>query len=256
MKPGDLSALVSRPIAHRGLHHTAGGLIENSIAAARAAVAADYAIECDVQVTLDGAAIVFHDEDLSRLTGSTGYVRDWPLTALQRLHLRGTTETIPSLDEFLTAIDASVPLVIELKSAFDGDMRLLPAISAALKSYRGEVFVESFDPSLIARLRTDAAQLEMERIPLGIVGQAMYADDAWPQLAPRQRRDMSHFLHYPRTLPDFISWSVADLPHAIPFLAREGLRLPVTTWTIRSSEQAKHARQWADQIVFENFFPD
>ena len=255
MNSGDLTLLLSRPIAHRGLHHAAGGLIENSIGAARAAVAANYAIECDVQITKDGAAVVFHDDDLSRLTGSTGYVCDWPLAALQCLRLRGTTETIPSLDDFLTAIDARVPLVIELKSAFDGDMRLLPAIAAALKSYRGDVFVESFDPSLIARLRSDAAQLEMERIPLGIVGQATYPDDSWPHLSPRQRREMTHFVHYPRTAPDFVSWSVADLPHAIPFLTREGLRLPVTTWTVRSPGQAQQARQWTDQVVFENYFP-
>ena len=255
MNPGDLSVLLSRPIAHRGLHHAASGLIENSIGAARAAVAADYAIECDVQITQDGAAVVFHDDNLSRLTSSTGYVRDWPLTALQRLRLCGTTETIPSLDDFLAAIDARVPLVIELKSVFDGDMRLLPAVAAAIKSYQGDVCVESFDPSLIARLRSDAAHLDMERIPLGIVGQATYPDDAWPQLSDRQRRDMTHFLHYPQTRPDFVSWNVADLPHAIPFLARQGLRLPVTTWTIRTPVQAQQARQWADQIVFEGYAP-
>jgi hypothetical protein len=92
-------------------------------------------------------------------------------------------------------------------------------------------------------------------IPLGIVGEADYTESDWPQLSPDQRREMMHFLHYPQTRPDFISWRAEDLPHAIPFLAREGLGLPVTTWTIRSPEQGRRIRAWADQIVFEGFIP-
>ena len=60
--------LVARPIAHRGLHDPAAGLIENTLAAADAAIAGGYAIECDVQDTADGEAVVFHDFTLDRLT--------------------------------------------------------------------------------------------------------------------------------------------------------------------------------------------
>ncbi len=255
MNADDLTALLSRPIAHRGLHNAASGVIENSRSAARAAIAANYAIECDIQTTQDGAAVVFHDEDLSRLTDLTGSVRDRSLATLQRQRLRGTMETIPSLTDFLTTIDGRVPLVIELKSAFDGDLRILQAVAAALEAYRGIVVIESFDPSLIGRLRIDATEWGMAHIPLGIVAQANYDEEDWPQLSSDQRREMTHFLHYPQTLPDFISWNVADLPHAIPFLARRELRLPVTTWTVRSLDQERQARQWADQIVFEGFAP-
>ena len=93
------------------------------------------------------------------------------------------------------------------------------------------------------------------QIPLGIVGEGDYTANDWPRLTSHQRQEMTNFLHYPQTRPDFISWNVADLPHAIPFLAREGLRLPVTTWTIRTEEQAQSARQWTDQIVFEGYTP-
>ncbi|MGC1863882.1 MAG: glycerophosphodiester phosphodiesterase family protein, partial [Methylocystis sp.] len=57
----DFSWLIERPIAHRGLHDAANGIVENSLAAARAAVAGNYAIECDVQLSADGEAVVFHD---------------------------------------------------------------------------------------------------------------------------------------------------------------------------------------------------
>ena len=250
-----MTALLARPIAHRGLHHAASGVIENSIGAARAAIDAGYAIECDVQLTRDGAAIVFHDDDLNRLTHATGRVRDWTLPELQRQTLRYTTESIPSLNDFLAAIAGRTPLVIELKSGFDGDMRLLHAVAATLETYQGAVCIESFDADMIAYLRKHAAQTGIAHVPLGVVAEAHYPENDWPQLSSRQRQEMTHFLHYPQTRPDFISWNAADLPHAIPFLAREGIHLPVTTWTVRSSEQAQHVRQWADQIVFEHYSP-
>lgn len=56
------------PIAHRALHDRAQGRIENAPAAIAAAIAAGYAIEIDVQLSSDGVAMVFHDEELDRLT--------------------------------------------------------------------------------------------------------------------------------------------------------------------------------------------
>ncbi len=44
---GAPSWLTARPIAHRGLHDRAAGIPENTLAAARAAVARGFAIECD-----------------------------------------------------------------------------------------------------------------------------------------------------------------------------------------------------------------
>ena len=60
--------LVAQPIAHRGLHAKTEDVIENSSSAARAAIARGFAIECDIQRSSDGNAMVFHDEALERLT--------------------------------------------------------------------------------------------------------------------------------------------------------------------------------------------
>ena len=59
--------LTARPIAHRGLHDRDGGIIENTLSAAEAAITHGFAIECDVQDTADGEALVFHDKTLDRL---------------------------------------------------------------------------------------------------------------------------------------------------------------------------------------------
>ena len=40
---------LKRPIAHRGLHDEAKGIVENSASAIEAAIAKDYAIEVDLQ---------------------------------------------------------------------------------------------------------------------------------------------------------------------------------------------------------------
>jgi len=48
-----------RPIAHRGLHDRASGVIENSRSAFEAAIARGFTIECDVQISSDGVPVIF-----------------------------------------------------------------------------------------------------------------------------------------------------------------------------------------------------
>ena len=64
----NLKWLTARPIAHRGLHDASAGVIENTATAFIAARDAGYGIECDVQVSADGEAMVHHDDALGRLT--------------------------------------------------------------------------------------------------------------------------------------------------------------------------------------------
>ena len=67
-----LDWLTARPIAHRGLHDAAHGVIENTAGAVRAAIAAGYGIEIDLQISGDGEAMVHHDDVLGRLTEGEG----------------------------------------------------------------------------------------------------------------------------------------------------------------------------------------
>ena len=67
-----LDWLTARPIAHRGLHDKTVGCEENSLAAFAAATTQGFAIECDLQLSADGEAMVFHDDTLDRLTAETG----------------------------------------------------------------------------------------------------------------------------------------------------------------------------------------
>jgi len=240
----------AQPIAHRGLHG-APGVVENSRAAATAAIAARCAIECDVQLSADGEAIVFHDDTLERLTAATGPVGVQTLAALRAMTLGGSRETIPTLAEFLTHIAGAAPLVVELKSRFDGDLGLARRVAELVATYDGPLVVESFDPDPIAFLRRSAAELGIAHVPLGIVAMADYGPAEWPDLPGDRRTELTHFLHFSRSQPDFLSWCVDDLPHAVPTLLREGLGLPVTAWTVRTPAQRALAGAYADQIVFE-----
>ena len=108
-------AFLTTPIAHRGLHDRAAGVIENSRAAVSAAVEAGYGIEIDLQLSADGEAMVFHDDELFRLTGESGPVRDRTAAALGAIELEGGGETIPTLAEILALVAGRAPLLIEAK---------------------------------------------------------------------------------------------------------------------------------------------
>ena len=116
----DLGWLTARPIAHRGLHGLSPGVVENCPRAFEAAIAGTYAIECDVQPTADGEAIVFHDSTLDRLTGETGRLDQRIAAALKVAAFRATDDRMITLAELFALVGGRVPLVVEIKSEFDG----------------------------------------------------------------------------------------------------------------------------------------
>ena len=245
--------LTARPIAHRGLHDCGrGAIIENSPSAAKAAMACGYAIECDVQMSGDGEAMVFHDFKLERLTERSGRVDGLLARELQETRLRGG-DAIATLPEFLALIGGATPLVCEIKSRFDGDMRLAERVAACAAAYYGPLCIESFDPQVMAYLRANRSHLQIEHVPLGMVAQADYDGEncEWSHLGPDAKRALAQFLHFEQTRPDFLSYGLRNLPHAVPHLCRVGLGMPVTIWTVRTQEQRAMALRHGDQIVFE-----
>jgi glycerophosphoryl diester phosphodiesterase len=242
--------LVARPIAHRGLHDRSAGIIENTLSAAEAAIQAGFAIECDVQDTADGEAVVFHDHSLDRLTGEKGPVRARTAADLTGLAIASTRDHIPTLQTFLARIAGRMPVVIEIKSRFDGSMALARRTINVARGYAGPVALKSFDPAVVATLRETVPDL-----PRGIVAENRYDDPEWDRLGDDKKRELANLLHFPLTQPDFLSWRVHDLPCAAPFLCRHLARIPVMTWTVRNGEDRRRAAAHADQMVFEGFRP-
>lgn len=249
VRPGWLTA---RPIAHRGFHRRADGVIENTPTAARDAIARGYAIECDVQWTKDGEAVVFHDFTLDRLTTATGPVAERTAAELAAVSYCDGADPILPLPAFLALIAGRTPLICEIKSRFDGDLRLAERTAQIVAAYDGPVALKSFDPDIVAHLARDSARLGVADRPRGIVAEANYDVPDYAALPPERRRVMAGMLHWGETQPDFVSYSVDDLPNAASFFPRL-LGAPVMTWTVRTPAHIEAARRWADQIVFEGF---
>lgn len=243
--------LTATPIAHRGLHDKANGIIENTLTALDAAAARGFAIECDVQLTADNDAVVFHDFTLERLTGETGPVVERTSADLEKIAISGSAaDRIPSLTTFLDRLAGRVPLVLEIKSRFSGDMRLTERTCEVLRSYKGPICVKSFDPKIVAHVRKIAPGLLR-----GIVAESTHDSAGYDMLSPSEKKALGELLHFGESQPQFLSWKVADLPDGAPYLARILGRLPVMTWTVRTPAERENAERHADQMVFEGFVP-
>lgn len=244
------AALLALPIAHRGLHDRTAGIIENTASAFRAAIAAGYGIECDIQPDREGEALVFHDFTLDRLTEGTGAVCERKAVDLTAIAMKGTSDRIGTLADLFALTQGRVGLVVEVKSAFDGQHPAVPRIAALARDYAGPLVFKSFDPAAMIALR-DAGVTQ----PIGIVGMAQYEYADYARLAPEAKHALANLLHFNESRPDFLSWHHEALPSAAPFLARSVIGLPVMSWTIRSEAAAARARPHIDQIVFEGFRP-
>jgi glycerophosphoryl diester phosphodiesterase len=245
-----LAALLARPIAHRGLHEAAAGIIENSRSAVAAAVRAGFGVEVDVRLTADDRVVVFHDGKLDRMTAARGALIAHTATELTAMPLLGSAagDRIWTIEDLLAEIGGRVPLVIEMKTEGGNGARLAGLAAGALAGYGGPVGLKSFDPSAIHALRRQAPH-----IVRGIIGCAFVAAD-WPGMGATRRATLRHLLHWPATRPHFLSWDIADLPRPDVSLARFS-GVPVMTWTVTSAAMAARARTVADQIVFQDFVP-
>ena len=239
--------LTARPIAHRGLHEAAIGVIENTTSAFQAAIEGNYGIECDLQVSADGEAMVHHDETLGRLTEGEARL-DWlPAAALKKVAYKATTDHMLTLGELCDLVAGRVALVLELKSRFDGDRRLPLRVCNALKSYRGPVAAMSFDPAMVAVLGDSAPGL-----PRGLV--AMKRDKP----AERNEAFVTPTRFAMQVLAarlNFVAYRVQDLPSTRLFWARHLLRMPLLAWTVRTRADRVRAEHYADQMIFEGFRP-
>ena len=242
--------LTARSIAHRGLHDAAAGVIENTATAFTAAIAGNYGIETDLQISADGEAMVHHDDALGRLTEGSGRLADMSAAQIKAANFKATSDRILTLGELCALVAGRAPLLLELKSRFDGDARLPRRAAAVLASYAGPAAVMSFDPALIEAVRNIAPAL-----PRGIVAERHYAHHEWDRFSSVEKLRMAFLLHAFRTRPHFVAYSVKDLPAAAPWIARRIFGLPLLTWTVRSADDRARAAAYADQMIFEGTRP-
>jgi glycerophosphoryl diester phosphodiesterase len=238
--PGEqrIRLLRNRRFAHRGLHGS--GVVENSRAAFAAAIEAGDGIECDIQISRDGIAFVFHDTHLDRLTDASGRVPETDAAALDRIRLKGTGETIPRLSEMLDLVASRVPLLIEVKAP-DRLGTCCRAVRQALRSYAGPVAIMSFNPS-VGRWFLHHARKTVRGLVISEENRRNW-QGAW------ERRLA---LWWAR--PDFIAYDVRDLPS--PFASAQVDRgLGLASWTVRTDADERTARASGAAPIYEIAVP-
>ena len=213
--------------AHRGLHYGAG-FPENSLIAFAAALEFGAGIECDLRLTADDQVIVFHDHDTWRMCSSHLLVGS--STHAQLSQLRVGDGPIPTLESLLSMVDGRVPLLLEVK--VDGDIwRWMPALKQSLREYRGPHGVMSFDPRVSRLLKTN-----FPRVRRGLVIK--------DSLSPLKRA-----MALALADPHFIAVERTALGKS--WVARERVRRPVYSWTIRGPQQRAQAQVHADALIWE-----
>ncbi|NBC37671.1 glycerophosphodiester phosphodiesterase [Novosphingobium sp. FSY-8] len=229
-------------IAHRGLHDSRNGgrWMENGASAFAAAIASGFGIECDVRLSSDGQAVVFHDETLDRLTHVSGRLAGYPAAVLSRIPINGTRDTIQPLSVVLHQIDAQVPLLIEIKTDKRGRYQpICTAVAQALELYDGDFAVISFDSRVLKWFGKNQPEvvrgLVLERNDFG----------GFP-LIRRWRRGRA----VGRSRPDFLAVDWRALPNG--WVARRRRRgMPVAAWTVCDAETRAFALHYADAVIAE-----
>ena len=236
--PEKVGWLGSVEYAHRGLHLP--GVPENSLSAFRDAIGRGMGIECDVQRSADGQAMVFHDFELDRLTAESGPLGQRNADDLARIELAGSHDRIPTLRRMLDEVAGRVPILIEIKSrrgSFKHAGALCQAVRRTLEGYTGPHAVMSFDPRVVRWFA--------DRSPMTVRGLVVTEenDKALPGMIRRH-------LFLWKARPDFLAYDIRDLPSR--FAARQRARgLPVLSWTVRSADHRERAAEHADAPIAE-----
>lgn len=241
-----------RPIAHRGLHDATRGIIENSGPAFAAAIAKGFGIECDLRPAADGTPIVFHDETLARLIDAPGALADLSPRALTQLTYRGSATPIMTFADLLAQVGSRVPLLVEVKSEWaPPDPPFIRALADLAARYAGPLALMSFDPVVMTALKHVAPA-----IPRGVVS-GIYEDDGWwsDKIDDERAFRLSHLLESGPVEPDFFAYHIEALPTPVTRFVREGLGMPLFTWTVRTPQQRQIAEKWADAPIFEGYEP-
>lgn len=231
------SWLTRQAYAHRGLHDRA--VPENSLAAFSAAIERGLGIECDLRVSMDGRAMVFHDAALERLTGQAGLTQAHSVGDLTALRLGGSDQYIPTLRDMLDLVAGRVPLLLELKTdRRESVHKLCRAVRRDIIGYEGDIAVMSFDPRI--------GNWFAKRLPDMMRGLVITEENARTMSGAARRR-----LAVRHAKPHFLAYDVRDLPSN--FAARHKHKgLPILTWTVRSASLLDTALEFGAVPILES----
>jgi glycerophosphoryl diester phosphodiesterase len=232
--------LLEIPVAHRGLHSP--GIPENSLAACREAIRNGYAIELDVRRTRDDVLVVFHDENLARMTGQDRILETCSFAGLRGVVLSGTDERIPSLAGFLETVGGRAGLLIEVKPHAEYG-RAESLLARMLDAYRGPFAIASFDPVVLRWFRKNRRGW----VRVQITGRMEH------HAVGRVRRFLvKNLFVLVISRPDVLACETGNLGCWTRLIAKI-FRLPVIAWTVRDPAVAQALKGSVANVIFEGF---
>ncbi len=231
--------LKDKAFAHRGLHSLQKHIVENSISAFNNAVQNGYGFELDVLLSKDNKAIVIHDETLDRLTGETGKITEHSASELSKINLRNSKDNIPTLKEVLNQINGSVPILVEIKGDQGKYSEIAEAVFRDMKDYKGNIAVMSFYPEIMSNFKNLSPNTLC-----GLVATSI--DDG---SLPTKYFDVSTQISLLNSV-DFLAYDIRALPNDATETYRK-FGKTILTWTVRSDQNRRKAKQYTDNIIFE-----
>ena len=227
--------LFTTPIAHRGLFDE--NYPENTKPAFEEAIKGGFAIEMDVQMTSDGELVVFHDDNIKRLTGKNLDIRDLTLEKVKKLRPNNKEYEILTFKEFLNLVDGKVPVVVEIKTQLNKGIE--EKVVNELKNYNGEFTVQSFNPIIVKKVHKLAPEF--------IVGVITTRENS--KLVPFIINFMMHKLWYRLYVDfDYLNMRVMDLEH---YSKKKLKKFNLICWTIKNEEDLNIAKSHKINYIFE-----
>ena len=233
----DLNFLKKNIIAHRGIHTK---YPENSIKAFKEALKYNYIIEFDVHLLKDNTIVVFHDDNLRRMTGKNKKLNNCTYDDIKNIKLLNTNNYIPKLEDALKLIDGKVPIIVETK--YDTKPGLLEhELVKRLDNYKGEFCVKSFSPLSIRWFKKNR--------PNYIRGLL---------ISTRNKTFLEKIIHTRLinllTRPDFISCNYRLCNNKN--ILRHKKQRPVIAWTIKNDKNFAKYKDKFDNLIVDTLIND
>lgn len=231
-------------IAHRGMHNINMNIPENSLPAFQKAIENNYIIELDLHILKDNSVIVFHDNNLERMTGINKKVDNCSYEEIKNLKLQNTNNNIPLFQEVLELVNGKVPLIIELKYEKYFDMKigkLEKQIMELLKNYNGEYAIKSFNPFSVYYMK--------KNYPSVVRGQ-LASSFKYDKMFIIEKLILKKMLFNYLSKPDFLSYNFNELPNKYVSKFRENKL--VMGWTIKNKLDLEKAKMYCDNFICEN----
>lgn len=234
--------LLTKPIAHRGLHNDVAP--KNSLAAFKNAIEKGLPFEIDVRLTADEVLVVCHDDDITDVHGKSGTVSRMNYDQLCTFDLSESGHKIPQFVDVLNLTQGQVGILIEIKN-FSQNRRTEEVLVEQLKGYQGPYVVQTFNPLALKWLKANAPDIKR-----GVLS-CSFTDDV--KMSRMRKFLLSNMLLNPFAKPNFIAYDYNGLPKG----AVKRARLPVLAWTVTSEEKAWELinKGVCTNIIFEDFLP-